>query len=75
LADEAISRERAERIARSQHCPQCLEYSFKKLVVRPASASQREAYNAVWLVHRVCGVCRLEEEIALDAEGDVVYMV
>ena len=75
MADEAISRERAERIARSQHCPQCLEYSFKKLVVRPATPAQRQTYSVVWLVYRVCGVCGLEEEIALDAEGDVVYMV
>jgi hypothetical protein len=75
LADEVISRERAERIARSIHCPQCLEYSFKKLVVRPATESQRETYSVVWIVHRVCGVCRLEEDMALDAEGDVVYMV
>ena len=75
MPNEAISRERAERIARSQHCSHCLEYSFKRLVVKPATESQRTTYNAVWQVHRICGVCGLEEEIALDAEGDVIYMV
>ena len=69
-----ISKERAERIARSHACEHCLEYSFKKLVVRPASASHRKELKVAWLVERICGVCGLEQEIALDAEGDIVYI-
>jgi len=69
----SISRERADRIARSRHCSHCLEYSFKKLVVKPATAAQRSEFGAVWQITRVCGVCGLEEEMALDAEGEVIY--
>ena len=32
----AITRERAERIGKSHACTHCKEYSFKKLVVKPA---------------------------------------
>jgi hypothetical protein len=69
-----ITPERAERIARAHACEHCGEYSFKKLVVRPATPSNREALNEVWHVSRVCGVCGSREEIGLDAEGDVVYV-
>jgi hypothetical protein len=68
-----ITKERAERIARSHACAHCLEYSFKKLSVRAASAAERAELKTVWRVRRVCGVCGLEQEIGLDAEGDVVY--
>ena len=67
-----IDRERAERIARSHACTRCLEYSFKKLVVRPANAAQSEL-GAAWTVARTCGVCGLEQELALDPEGDILY--
>lgn len=70
---KTIDRRRAERIARSHPCGRCLEYSFKKLMVRPADPAHRKELGAVWVVMRVCGVCGLEEEIALDAEGDLVY--
>jgi hypothetical protein len=69
-----ISQERAERIARSLACEHCLEYSFKRLVVRPASASYDLELKVAWIVDRVCGVCGLAQEIALDAEGDIVYV-
>lgn len=68
-----IDRERAERIARSHACERCLEYSFKKLVVRPATPGQAEL-GASWMVVRSCGVCGLEQELALDAEGDILYI-
>lgn len=64
---------RAERIARSHACARCLEYSFKKLVVRPAALTHQKELGAVWTITRVCGVCGLETELALDAEGDIVY--
>jgi hypothetical protein len=68
-----IDQARAERIGRSHACHRCLEYSFKKLVVKPAAASHRTELGAVWIVIRVCGVCGLESELALDAEGDIIY--
>ena len=69
-----IGKVRAERIARSHACEHCLEYSFKKLVVRPSSATQREEQKVAWLIERVCGVCGLQQELALDSEGEVVYI-
>jgi hypothetical protein len=69
-----ITKDRAERIARSHACTHCLEYSFKKLTVRPAPQSHRAELKAVWQVHRVCGVCGLEQELGLDAEGDIIYI-
>jgi hypothetical protein len=30
--------------------------------------------KVVWLVNRVCGVCGLESELGLDAEGDIAYV-
>lgn len=68
-----IDQSRAERIARAHACSRCLEYSFKKFVVRPAADSHRKELGAIWTVTRVCGVCGLETELALDAEGDIVY--
>jgi hypothetical protein len=68
-----IDQARAERIARSHPCVRCLEYSFKKLVVRPSALSHTKELGVVWTVHRICGVCGLEGELALDAEGDIVY--
>jgi len=68
-----IDQTRAERIGRSHACDRCLEYSFKKLVVKPAAQSHRSELGAVWMVIRTCGVCGLESELALDAEGDIIY--
>jgi hypothetical protein len=68
-----IDQARAERIGRSHPCDRCLEYSFKKLVVKPAAPSHHAELGTVWVVFRICGVCGLESELALDAEGDIVY--
>ena len=68
-----IDQGRAERIGRSHRCDRCLEYSFKKLVVKPAAPSHRQALGAEWMVFRICGVCGLESELALDADGDILY--
>ena len=51
-----IDQNRAERIGRSHPCERCLEYSFKKLVVRPSTPSHRSALGAVWTVTRICGM-------------------
>ena len=69
----AISIERAERIAKAHACENCGEYSYKKLVVRPANEAQREV-GATWHAMKICGVCGLEQELGLDAEGDIVYL-
>ena len=70
---EPITRERAERIVRAHACERCGEYSYKKLVVRPANEAQREV-GATWHAMKICGVCGLEQELGLDAEGDIVYL-
>ena len=69
-----ITRERAERIARAHACENCGEYSFKKLVVKPAAASLRDDLNAVWVATKICGVCGLQQELGLDEDGDVVFV-
>jgi hypothetical protein len=69
-----ITRERAERIARAHACARCGEYSFKKLVVKPAAAALREELGAVWVATKICGVCGLDQEIGIDDDGDVVFV-
>jgi hypothetical protein len=68
-----ITRDRAERIAKAHACVNCGEYSYKRLVVRPAVDALREELGEEWHVLKVCGVCGLQEELGLDAEGDVLY--
>lgn len=68
-----VSLDRAERIARSHACSHCLEYSFKRIAVRAAPKSLRDEFKAVWHVQRICGVCGLESELGIDADGDFVY--
>ena len=70
----AITRERAERIARSHACENCGEYSFKKLVVKPASPSLQAELLAVWVATKTCGVCGLQQELGLDEDGDVIFV-
>jgi hypothetical protein len=70
----SITRERAERIARAHACPNCLEYSFRKVVVAPASQANREALHEVWHARKVCGICGYEHELGIDADGDVIYV-
>lgn len=71
---KVITRERAERIARAHACEHCQEYSFKKLVVKPASDAHKAEFNEVWHALKVCGVCGLQQELGIDADGDVVYV-
>jgi hypothetical protein len=73
-ARKSITKDRAVLIARSHACEHCREYSFKRLVVKPASAAHRSALQAVWHVERTCGVCGLEQELGLDADGDIVFI-
>ncbi len=68
-----IDQERAERIARAHACENCGEYSFKTMKVRPASESHRKAIGEIWHVSKTCGVCGMQHELGIDAEGDIVY--
>jgi hypothetical protein len=69
-----INRERAERIARAHACERCGEYSFKKLVVKPAPKALRDELGAVWVASKICGVCGLDQELGIDADGDVLFV-
>jgi hypothetical protein len=71
---KAITQERAERIARAHACENCQEYSFKKLTVKPASGEHRAALNEVWHATKICGICGMQQELGIDAEGDIVYV-
>jgi transcription elongation factor Elf1 len=68
------TRERAARIARAHACEQCREYSYKKVTVKPASAAHRAEFHEAWHVVAVCGVCGLEKEMGIDADGEIVYV-
>ena len=70
----SISRERAERIARGHGCETCGEYTYKKLVVKPAPDSIRDELSAIWIATMLCGVCGREQDLGLDADGDVVFV-
>jgi transcription elongation factor Elf1 len=69
-----ITRERAERIARAHACEKCGEYTYKKLTVKPASASIAAELGAAWVATKICGVCGLQQEMGIDEEGDVVFV-
>jgi hypothetical protein len=70
----AITRERAERIARAHPCENCGEYTFKKLVVKPAAPALQAELHAVWVATKICGVCGLQQDLGLDEDGDVVFV-
>jgi transcription elongation factor Elf1 len=69
----AISRARAERVARAHACVRCREYSYKRVAVAPASAALRDALGEEWHATLVCGVCGTRQELGIAADGDVVY--
>jgi transcription elongation factor Elf1 len=73
VASPKITRERAELIAKAHACPNCGEYSFKRVAVGPAGESQREALKVSWQARMICGVCGANFEIGIDDEGEVVY--
>lgn len=68
------TQERAARIARAHACERCREYSYKKVTVKPATAAQREQFNELWHVAAICGVCSLESEMGIDADGEIIYV-
>jgi transcription elongation factor Elf1 len=68
-----IGLQRAKHIARSHPCVRCGEYSFKKVSVKRASEAHLAALNEVWHAVRICGVCGTQQEMGIDAEGEIVY--
>ena len=70
---KAISKERAERIAKSHACENCGEYSYKRVAVKPATKDRQEALGIAWSAEKVCGVCNAHLELGIDPEGDIVY--
>lgn len=68
-----ITRERAERIARSHACNNCREYSYRKVTVKPASDALKAEFNERWHVVAICGICGGEIEMGIDEEGDILY--
>jgi hypothetical protein len=69
-----ISEDRAVRIARAHACERCGEYSYKRLVVKPATDENRTELGEAWHAYKICGVCGMEHEMGIDAEGEVVYV-
>jgi transcription elongation factor Elf1 len=69
-----ITQERAERIAKAHACENCGEYTYKKMSVRVAPKTQREALRVSWIATKVCGVCGAEQEMGIDASGEIVYV-
>ena len=70
----AVTKERAERIARAHACESCGEYTYKKLVVKPAPESIRAELAAIWIATKICGVCGLQQELGIDEDGDIVFV-
>lgn len=73
-AKSGISKDRAERIAKGHACEHCGEYSYKKLIVKPPTATQRSELRESWHAYKICGVCGLEQEMGIDADGDILYV-
>ena len=68
----SVTKERAERIARAQPCPRCKEYTYKRIKLRAADLSDHVA-GAAWIGELVCGVCSANLQLALEADGDVLF--
>jgi hypothetical protein len=69
-----ITRQKAELIARAHACENCGEYSYKRLVIKPASDTHRQEFREAWHVEKTCGVCGMEQEMGIDGEGEIVYV-
>lgn len=69
-----ITQDRAERIAKAHACENCGEYSYKKLVVKPAPKAGRTELKEAWRAVKTCGVCGLQAEMGIDEEGEIVFV-
>lgn len=63
---------RAERVAKGHACENCGEYSYKKLIVKPATPAQHKETGEAWHAMKICGICGLEHEMGIDDEGEIV---
>lgn len=70
----AVTKARAERIARAHACERCGEYSYKKLTVKEAGGDTRKELKVLWQATLVCGVCGLSQELGIDRDGEIVYV-
>ena len=68
-----ITLERAERIAKAHACPNCGEYSYKRVSVKPATERLQESLGITWSAFKTCGVCNAEHELGIDDEGEIVF--
>lgn len=73
MSSRVIDEERAERIARAHGCVRCGERNYKRVKVVPVSGGAPGEFEAAWRALLRCGVCGVESEVGLDAEGDVLY--
>jgi hypothetical protein len=73
-ARAGITKERAERIAKAHACEHCGEYSYKKLAVKDPTPTQRKELKESWHASKVCGVCGLEQEMGIAADGEIIYV-
>jgi len=71
---KTITKERAERVAKAHACEHCGEYSYKKLSIKPASATNAKEFKEVWHCIKTCGVCGMEQEMGIDGEGEIAYV-
>ncbi len=62
------------RIAKAHACERCGEYSYKRVVVKPATAQQEKELAIAWTAEKVCGVCDAHLELGISSEGDIVYV-
>jgi transcription elongation factor Elf1 len=69
-----ITQQRAEKIAKAHACEHCGEYSYKKLVVKPAKPSDDDELKEAWHAIKTCGVCGLQAEMGIDDEGEIIYV-
>ena len=69
-----IGKERAVRIAKAHACERCGEYSYKRVVVKPATEQQQKQLGIAWAAEKVCGVREAYLELGISDDGDIVYV-
>ena len=74
MTQPEISKERAELVAKAHACERCGEYSYRQVRVKRASPAQSEELQVVWIATKTCGICSAQQELGIDADGDIVYV-
>ena len=70
-----ISRARAEVVARAHACVKCKEYSYRRVSIREPAESLKKEFGEAWHALLVCGVCDLHQELGIDGDGDILYVL